>query len=130
MKMIAGIIIYFVIFWLVKNFVNAQSIKIIKKEVFDWMYQVFIFIGAVLFFIYTNFEVKSGFDEFLKYGILILFFADVIIYFVIKFKEYKFGWALISIMMDVLAVPVSLTVFLVILGLVENRNVVYCLNDD
>jgi len=130
MKMIAGIIIYFVIFWLVKNFVNAQSIKIIKKEVFDWMYQVFIFIGAILFFIYTNIEIKSGFDVFLKYGILILFFADVIIYFVIKFKEYKFGWALISIMMDVLAVPVSLTVFLVILGLVENRNVVYCLNDD
>ena len=130
MKLIAAGIIYLVIFWGIKSFANAQSIKIIKKEVFDWMYQVFIFIGAVLFFIYTNFEVKSGFDEFLKYGILILFFADVIIYFVIKFKEYKFGWALISIMMDVLAVPISLTVFLVILGLVENRNVVYCLNDD
>jgi len=130
MKIIAGIIIYFVIFWIIKSFANAQSVKIIKKEVFDWMYQVYIFIGAILFFIYTSIEVKSSFDEFLKYGILVLFFVDVIMYFVVKFKEYKFGWALLSIIMDILAIPVSLTVVLVIMGLVENRNVVYCLKDD
>ena len=120
MELIAGLIVYAVLFFFLKEFVNFKSQQIIQEDVFDWMYQVMIVFGALFFFFFMKLGVDSFFKIFLKIAMLLLLIYDIIFYFTLKFNTYGFKWGVLSIIMDILAIPLTVTVIFMALLMYSN----------
>ena len=108
MEYVAAFVIYAIVVFVLKEFFNAKSLQNIKKEVFESYNQIFFFAGIVFFFIYNYIHDTTTFAISMKYGMLVLIGIDILIYLNIKFRDYPFGWAILSIILDILAFPIGL----------------------
>jgi len=114
---IAVLVLYGIFYFFITNFSNAISNKKIGIEVFDLGNQLFFWIGWILFLIFINIENHSTFSLILKIAMGILLVADIIFYFYSKFSRYSFGWAIWSIILDILAIPAGILLVLIAIGL-------------
>ena len=129
MEYLAAFIIYVIVFFILQAFFNAKSLKSIKKEVFESFYQIFFFAGLIFFFIYTSIHAKTTFAITMKYGMLVLIAIDILIYLMLKFKSFPFSWAILSIILDILAFPIGvvfvLGIFAFAASLMDRGNCYY-----
>jgi hypothetical protein len=116
MEFIAAMILYGIFYYVVTTFTNRISIKKIKKEVFSLYNQIFFLIGFILFFIFLKIEDHSTFAMIMKISMGILLIIDVLVYLFLKFNEYSFSWAIFSIILDIIAIPVGIIIVFIALG--------------
>jgi len=113
---IAALILYGIFYFFITNISNSISYKKIGKEIFSFENQIFFWIGCILFLIFISIEHHNTFALIMKIGMGILIVVDILFYLFSKFKEYPFGWAIWSIMLDVLAIPIGIIIILIALG--------------
>jgi len=120
MEKIAALILYGIVYYLITSFSNKISLKKIKKEVFNFSNQIFFLIGFLLFFIFIDIEHHTTFALIMKIAMGILLVVDILVYFIIKFKEYPISWAIYSIILDILTIPIGILLILIVIGAASN----------
>jgi len=72
-----------------------------------------------VFFVFINIEHHTTFALVMKIAMGILLVLDILVYFIYKFTKYPISWAIYSILLDILTIPILI---LIALGLMAGND--------